>query len=164
MGRVGDRVLMAAEHDGVSRQSQGVVVCAIDGGHGVAKVAGDTLRIGWDFVQVEAVRREPQTVCHRGMALDAEVTKFASCLTLASGVHREEDRIEGGVGVHAAGPFVVVRGVAPAAGLGIHELLLAEARRDLSDQFFIACSSRDETPGEDQRDEARLIQGRPGWP
>src|SRR4030095_2645562 len=65
------------------------------------------------------------------MALDAEAPQSSVRLALPPGVHRPEDRVLGGVGVHAAGPLGVLVRVAALTDRRIEQLRPGEHRRPL---------------------------------
>ena len=109
-GRVGggDRAL----HDQILRQRDGSVVRAVDAGHRVAEEAGHPVQLGRHRVEIEPVLRRALVDGHRRVAIDAERTELTAGLALPAGVHGQEHRIVGGIGMHAPHPFVVMLGVA----------------------------------------------------
>ena len=135
-----DRIV--CQHQGiVGGQAKGVVVVLGDRLHVVAKVAGHALQLVRNLVQVHAIGGHSHADRHRCVAADAEVSQLAAGLLLASAVHRQEDRILGGVRMHAAGPLAVVVLVTLFAGLRVLELLKGEYRTGDSHRLVFTATS-----------------------
>jgi hypothetical protein len=119
------RVVVLATHHVVVRENEGVIVRADDVVGVVAKIASDAVEL---FRQAREIHRAVGLVLvdgHRRVALDAELPDVCR---LAALVEREEQRIVGGVRVHAGGPLLIVLWVAVLAGLRVFELLDGEVR------------------------------------
>jgi hypothetical protein len=106
-------------------------VRALDGVDRVAEVAGHAAVLGVELGQVQAVLREPLGEGDRRVAAHAEVADRAVRFALRPRVHRDEDGVLGGVGVHRARPLAVAAGVTPGAALRVHELLARKRRLGL---------------------------------
>ena len=121
MRDVGDRVRVLAAHRDVAGEDERVVVGPLDGVHRVAEEAGHAVELLRHGVEVEPVGRGFLVQGHRGVALDAEIAELPARLALPALVHRAEDGVVRGVGVHARGPVGVVVGVALLARVGIEQ-------------------------------------------
>src|SRR6185295_4116361 len=102
--------------------------------------------------EIEAVAGGTRAQRHRGVALHAEITDAR--LALPALIHGHEDRIVGGVGVHARGPLLVLAAVALAAGRRIEQLLATRQRAGRLDATARIARDR-------QRDENQAVADGP---
>ena len=188
---VGDRVGVLAAHRDVAGEDERVVVGPVHGVDRVAEEAGHAVKALWHGVEVQTVGRLPFVHGHRRVALHAEVAERAVRLPLPALVHRAEDGVVGGVGVHARRPVRVVVRVALFARGGIEQrrarvvrrsgalrrardhrrgrpddaggdgVSEAEPRGDPPDGEFERSSARSTLDGESERSSARSKLGDP---
>ena len=100
----------------------------------VTEIAPYAFQYVIDFVEVEPIRRGAFANRHGGVALHAEIAQFAIGFSLSPGIHRKEQRVFAGIGMHTAFPFFYVSLVAFDTVFRVHELFSTQ----FIDWFFFA--------------------------
>jgi hypothetical protein len=126
-------------------------VRAFDRVCGVTEDARDAAQVLRELREVRAVLRLAGPERDGRVAADAEVLVRSVRLADHPLVHREEHGIIGGVGVHAAGPFVDVRAVTRPAALGIEERLAGKRRLGLGRRLRLGAARCPERAGGEHR-------------
>ncbi len=116
-------------HAIISEVQRRIVVGIKDAVHVVAIVTSDSFDGLWKGRKIPPVDGAAGLNGHWSVAVDAKLADLS--LILSPGVHRNEERVIGRVGVHAGRPIRVMSRVARLTCLGIHELFFGVMDRGL---------------------------------